>query len=213
MNLALLKTLTTLAEQVAEALPGSWSVKPFPEDWGRAGAYLREESRDAILALGESQEYSDRNKKGQGPGRLTILTDYPKDREGHMSSAHRPKITVSASKTGAQIATDIERRLLPEYLPILDRELASIANWNDHEKATTELAGRIAHLVRVKREPRETAVRFYDSPYNIFRATLSGAEVHGADDVELTLRLSAADSLKLLNLIIHGQFRTPEGDD
>ena len=208
MNLALLKTLTTLAEQVAEALPGSWSVKPFPEDWSRVGAYLVEEGRKAILILGESQEYSDRNKN-----RLTVLTDYPKDREGHMSSARRPKITISASKTGAQIAADIERRLLPEYLPILDRELASNARWNEHESATTELADRIARLVRVKREPRETAVRFYDSPYGIFRATLSGAEVHGANDVELTLRLGAADSLKLLNLIIHGQFRTPEGDD
>lgn len=210
MNLALLeqlgsKTLTALAEQVAEALPGTWSVRPFPEDWGRAGAHLLEERRGAILALGESQEYSNRNKS-----RLTVTTDYPRDHRNQISSAHRPKISVSASKTGAQIAADIERRLLPEYLPILDKELDSNRRWNEYEGKTTALAARIANVVKVKREPRETTVSFYHSPFGIFRDSMSEAKVVGDDEVELTLRLDGDATLKLLNLIIHGRFETPE---
>ena len=30
--------MTDLAEQVAAHLDGSWSVEPFPDDWGRRGA-------------------------------------------------------------------------------------------------------------------------------------------------------------------------------
>jgi hypothetical protein len=150
-----------LARTIAEQLLGEWEVKPFPEDWSRRGAYLTEHVSQAMLAIGESQEYSERNKQ-----RLTVSTDYPKDRHGHMSSARRPKISVSALKSGEQIARDIERRLLPKYLPILDKELATNRSWNEYESKTTLIAAHIANVVKVKRKPEETTVSFYHSPYN-----------------------------------------------
>ena len=200
------EVLTSLAERVAESLPGEWTVTPFPEDWGRAGAYLKEARSQAILILGESQEYSDRNKN-----KITISGDYPKDRSGNTSQARRPKITVSGEKTGSQIARDITRRLLPEYLPLLERELEMSARWTAHEDRAVAVAEQIARLVRVERQPRETSVHFYKSPYKIFQGTMSRADVVGDDEVELSLRLDSRTALNVLNLIIHGQMRLPEG--
>ena len=103
-------------EDVAANLPGTWAVSLFPEDWGRVGAWLTNPTTQARLAIGESQVYADRNKDI-----LHISTDYPKDRDGQTSSAKRPSINVATSKSSVQVARDIERRLFPEYLPILER--------------------------------------------------------------------------------------------
>jgi hypothetical protein len=197
--------LIQLTEDIAEALPGQWDVEPFPEDWSRAGAYLIEPKTQAKISVGESQEYSERNKN-----KLSISTDYPRDHEGRTSSARRPKISVSALKTGAQLAKDIERRLLPEYLPLLEKEIASNQSWLEYEGKTTLIAAHIANVVKVKREPKETTVSFYRSPYNIFAGTMSEAKVVGGDEVELTLRLDPETTLKVLNLLIHGRFDLPE---
>jgi hypothetical protein len=51
--------VVSLAERVADLLPGTWDIEPFPADWGRAGARLREHDTQAILIIGESQEYAD----------------------------------------------------------------------------------------------------------------------------------------------------------
>ena len=45
------EVFASLAEQIAESLPGNWTVTPFPEDWGRAGAYLNESRNKAILIV------------------------------------------------------------------------------------------------------------------------------------------------------------------
>lgn len=192
--------MISLAEWVAKALPGNWTVTPFPEDWGRLGAYLREEQSQATLILGESQQPSDRNKN-----LLSVTGDYPRDSSGQPIRSITHAIKVSGNKTGSQIAADIERRLLPKYLPQLERELAALARYGAYESKTAKIAQQIADLVRVKRPPKETTVIFYDSPYLIFQSTLSKAEVVGEDDVELTLRLDSRTALKLLNLIIHGK--------
>lgn len=198
--------MTSLAEQVAEHLDGEWSVEPFPSDWGRKGAWLRE-TGGAILNLGESQEYSDRNKN-----RLTVGTDYPKEHSERGFSSKRPRISVSGTKTGAQIAADIERRLLPEYLPLLQEALSSIASRKKYESATSAIASKIAGLVSVPHSPKETTVSFYHSPYEIFRETMSEAKVYDEGEVELSLRLPPRDALRLLNMLIVGRFEDPDAD-
>jgi hypothetical protein len=112
--------ITVLAEQVAENLDGAWSVEVFSSDWGRPGAWLRGEAGE-ILSFGETQEYSKRNKN-----LLDVGTDYPKHGDQGFHT-NRPRISVSASKSGKQIAADIERRLLPEYRPILQKVLANLS--------------------------------------------------------------------------------------
>ena len=162
--------------------------------------------KETIPRIGESQDISDRNKN-----MIVVRGDYPTRKNGERIQSVTHQIKVSGNKTGSQIAADIERRLLPRYLPQLERELAALSRHEEYEDRTAAIAQQIADLVHVKREPRETDVHFYHSPYNIFRETLSGASVVDEDNVELTLRLDAKTSLKLLNLIIHGQMRLPEG--
>ena len=200
--------VTSLAEQVAELLPGEWSVDPFPADWGRAGAYMRERGSQAIVIIGESQEPADRDKN-----RLSVSTDYPRDRDGSPSGAEHPRITVSASKTAEQVARDVELCLLPRYLPLLEKEVASITSRHEYADKTEQVAEQVARVVRVRREPRETQVSFYRSPYDVFRETMSGASVVGDDEVELTLRLDATTTLKVLNLLVRERFKIPEGLD
>lgn len=200
-----LDLLVSLAEGVGSLLPGSWSVEPFPADWGRAGAYLRERDTQATVIIGESQEYADRDKN-----LLSVSTDYPRDRDGRPSEIPRPKITVSASKTAEQVARDVELRLFPKYLPLLEREVAKIASQEEYADKTAKLADKIANIVRVRREPKETTVSFYRSPHEVFRETMSSASVVDVDEVELTLRLDADTALKVLDLLVHYQ---PRGND
>lgn len=194
--------MTTLAEEVAEHLEGAWSVESFPADWGRKGAWLRGEAGE-ILSIGESQEYSERSKN-----RLSIGTDYPKEHNERGFSTTRPRISVSDTKTGKQIAADIERRLLPEYRPLLGKVLTNLSTRKAYENTLESIATKIADLVQVKRSSGDTSFSFYHSPYPIFRETLSKVEVIGKDEVELSLRLSAEDALELLqDLLAAGRKR------
>jgi hypothetical protein len=197
--------MTTLAEQIAEHLDGEWEVKPFPDDWGRKGAWLHELGTGAILSIGESQEYSERNKN-----RLSVGTDYPKEHSERGFSTKRPKISVSATKTGVQIASDISRRLLPEYMPLLEKVMSNLAAHQDYEATTSSIADQIAGLVKVQHSPKSTTVSFYHSPYEIFQDTMSEAKVMGKNEVELSLRLSPRDALRLLNMLVIGRFEDPD---
>ena len=196
--------MVALIEQVAEHLSGQWTVDPFPGDWGRGGAWLREDRTGAILSIGESQIWADRHKN-----LLAIGTDYPKERDGQSSMQRRPRISVSASKSAQTIARDIERRLLPEYLPLLEKEISSTKARQSFEDKTTKIAKQIADLVHVKHKSRETSVDFYHSPYKIFQETMSRAEVVSEDAVEITLRVGSREALMLLNQIINGRFEMP----
>lgn len=188
--------LTLLAEQVAEHLPGAWSVEPFPADWGRRGAWLRGEHGET-LSIGETQDYSKRNKN-----QLDVGTDYPKEHRERGFSTKRPKISVSASKTGQQVASDIERRLLPDYLPLFEKVLQDLEQWRSYEETTSSLAAKIADLVEVPVPKNGTTVSFYHSPYPIFSETMSEARVMGKNEVELQLRLSPDDALTLLQIVL-----------
>lgn len=190
--------MTTLAEQVAEHLAGAWSVEPFPSDWGRAGAWLRGEA-DEILSLGETQEYAKRNKN-----LLDVGTDYPREHGERGFSTKRPRISVSATKTGRQIAADVERRLLPEYRPLLQKVLSDLSSRKSHEDATESIAAKIADLVQVERSSKQTTVSFYHSPYPIFHETMSEARVLGTNEVEISLRLSSDDAIELLKDLLAG---------
>lgn len=204
MDFAKRERLIALAEQVAEALPGAWDVKPFPEDWGRIGAWLTDPDSKAQLAIGETQSRPSKGIVGptHGDGRLDVSTDYPRDSQGNSAYEPRPKITISSSKTGAQIAKDIERRLFPEYLPLLQKVLTRYHAYDEHEKNASAVAKQIADVVRVKHDPKSETVSFYHSPYPIFSETMSQVQVLGGDEVELTLRLDPDTAIDLLKSLI-----------
>ena len=197
------RVILNLIEEVAESLPGQWDMKPFPDDWGRIGAWLTNPTTKAILAIGESQQLRDKN-------RLDVATDYPKDSKGNSAYEPRPKITVAAAKTGTQVANDIERRLFPEYLPILEKVLSRYTIHDEFESETTRIARKIAQIVKVTRDPESATVSFYHSPFKFFAETMSQAEAVGDNEVDLTLRLDAPVAFKVLNLLTTGRFEDPD---
>jgi hypothetical protein len=189
--------MTSLAEQVARHLDGAWSVEPFPDDWGRHGAWLRGE-RGESLSIGETQEYSKRNKN-----LLDVGTDYPKEHGERGFSTRRPRISVSASKSGRQIASDIARRLLPDYLPLLEKVLSDLSERRSYENATSKITSLFASLAQVPAPKNdETTVSFYHSPYPVFRETQSEVRVVDPHEVELRLRLTPEEALEVLKDIL-----------
>ncbi len=194
--------LTSLAEEVAENLAGSWSVEPFPSDWGRRGAWIRG-THGEILSIGETQEYAKRNKNI-----LDVGTDYPKEHNERGFPTKRPRISVSATKSGKQIAADIARRLLPEYLSILEKVMSDLSVRRTYEETTSSIASQIADLVQVPLRKRgETTISFYHSPYPALKESMSEAIVVGSDEVELRLHLSPEDAIELLKDILAGQIK------
>ena len=192
--------ITTLLAEIAEHLPGAWDLEPFPDGWN-LGGYLKNHATHAILTIQKSGQYVDRNKD-----KLNISGDVPRDNKGERPylgyNVKYPQISVSASKGGSQIARDIERRLFPDYLPILDQALANIASHNAYLNKTQAMAQKIADLVKVKHDPDDKDISFYRSPYPIFHEkALMEARV-SSDDVELKLQLDYETTIKVLKYLI-----------
>jgi hypothetical protein len=114
-----------------------------------------------------------------------------------------PTISVSASKSGEQIA----RRFLPVYLPILEKALETIEGHNAYHNKTTAMALKVAALVKVPWATGDDKgsskdVSFYHSPYPIFHEVpLSEAQI-SSDTVELKLQLDYETTLKVLKYLI-----------
>ena len=64
-------------------------------------------------------------------------------------------ITVSASKTGAQIARDIERRLLPQYRATLNTARERFAAWQQDQRELTDITDRLIVALGGHGEARE----------------------------------------------------------
>lgn len=182
----------SLVAQIAEILPGSWDVRPFPEAWG---ADVNDPDTGASLYIVTST--------WKQADRIEVKSQLPQDSKGETPyvglqyGQSMPAITVSGNKSAEQIARDIERRLMPAYLPLLERARKQIAETEEYYNRTETMARKIAALVGVKIEKGAKKIDFYRSPLKIFNETMSGAEVHD-QDVELTLRLDHDTALEIL---------------
>lgn len=144
------KQIADIATQVAEALDGDWTVE-LPEF---RGAYLKSDGQQSLWM---AQGYDTKSK-----GRLVIHGDYP-GKEGYRLDQH--EITVAATKTPAQIAKDIERRLLPGYRQTLAERVAKLnrdAEARDKRLALAErlmeAIGPLATLPSNRQEDNHTVV-------------------------------------------------------
>ena len=179
---------TAKIQDVGERLPGNWSFDFNPDSWNW-GCKLVDSRRDIGIFFS-----LDRDRK-----KIEISGMIPRDNKGQMPHIGMtevlPKIRVSAAKTSAQIANDIEKRFLPVWLPRLAKMHEDIARSEDYRNKTKSLAERIAKVVQCKAEGKH--ISFYRSPFPVFNESMSSAEVH-ADDVTLELRLPPDDAVALL---------------
>jgi len=196
--------MNDLIEQIAEHLPGHWSIKPNPTNW-TPGATITDADSGAILNIGHNHEYANRNKN-----LLRVRADLPKDDKGQTPYVSEygqfgkqlPTINVNMNKTGEQIARAIESRVMTEYLPILAKAQENVASNIAYHVKTEAMAAKIAKIAGVTMDEREpTKVNFYRSPHPVFAEKISEASV-GRDDVTLKLDLDYETSLKVLRFLI-----------
>ena len=179
---------------VGEHLAGNWEIIPNPDEWPM-GAHLKDPELHASLYFNHHE------------GKIHVSTNLPTDAKGEIPyvegygqlGKRMPSINIAFSKTPQQIASDIERRLMPEYMSILMKALARIASSDAYHSKTEGFASEIAALVGV--ESKGNKVDFYRSPHPMFKETMGRAEVHD-DDVALELRLSHEMTREVLKFLI-----------
>ena len=180
---------------VGEHLTGNWELIPNPEEWPM-GAHLVDPEAHANLYFNHHE------------GKIHVSADLPKDTKGEIPyvegygqfGKRMPSINTSFNKTPEQIAKEIERRLMPEYMDILMKALSRIASSDSYHNKTEGFAEQIAKLVGV--EAKGNKVNFYRSRHPVLNETISRAEVH-EDDVELELRLSYGMTMEVLEFLIN----------
>ena len=185
-------TIDQLGRQVAATLGCDW--RPNPADWA-PGGHLSDPESGVELYVGVA--HRDRDM-------LTIRAVSPKDSRGqvpYVLSWADVSINVSMTKSPSQIAASVQRRLLPEWLPLYEKGLEAIEASNLHTSTTQQVAAQIAEIVGVSRgrvdREHPGRVSFYGSPHPIFQEGTSSAEVSG-DSVTLELHLSPSDALAIL---------------
>jgi hypothetical protein len=194
-----------LLTNIGEQLDGEWELKLSEEGYGHWGS-LKNPQDQIYLSF----SHDDHHKK------IWIGTELPKDDKGNTPYVglgmyeHTPKIGVGENKTADQIVSDIKRRLLPEYLPLLEQAKLRIVEANAYHNTVEDVARQIAEIVGVQIPKREgfgrnerevrNKVSFYHSPHPIFHETHGEAEVHG-DEVKLELRLGHDDAIALLKYL------------
>jgi hypothetical protein len=196
------EAMIDLLEQVAESLSGEWDLKPYPVDWNWGGE-LSAAGSGAILNVAPAS-YRDAS-------RIVVRGDLPSDskkQKPHVLSHDQqmPSITVSTVKTPHQIAQDVERRLMPRYLPLLEKASSMVSSYNTHYTRTQSTVQEIARLLRVKVGPDDERVSFYHSPLPLFSENLGEAKVSG-DDVTLELRLDRESALRVLAMLADPSFK------
>ena len=124
-----------LLHQVATEL-GGYAYKPTNEEGGfRAmGELVSGKDRATLCVTFTVDAYKEVNLKAEAFG------VYPRTSKGESYPSYgeqRPSIGFAVTRTPAQIAADIQRRLLPEYV----KHLAKVSKWIEHtERAAEELA-------------------------------------------------------------------------
>jgi len=134
---------------VGEHLAGNWEIIPNPDDWPM-GAHLVDHDLHADLYFNHHE------------GKIHVSSDLPKDAKGEIPyvegygqlGKRMPSINTSFNKSPEQIAKDIERRLMPEYMDILMKALSRIASSDAYHSKTEGFAGQIAKLVGVENKPQ-----------------------------------------------------------
>src|SRR5260370_32796896 len=134
------KTKTDIAlraEQVAAALGGEYHAEGPDRDgeyWDHGHGIVGPDGQRLFIAV---------TTYGHDRGRLTISGGYPPNAFGLVPSAH-PKIGVGPTATPERIASEILRRLLPEYTAWLEDYQHRVAEAASAETARDQLAEELA---------------------------------------------------------------------
>ena len=131
--------------------------------------------------------------------RLRISGTYPLN----FVPRERAVITVARTRPTDQIARDVVRRLLPDYLPGLRDALASKAQYDARKGEETALAAELGSIVSVA-DVRRTGGR--GEPCGVYAHVDSQSmhvRVDGPDAVRVELSCSAETARRVLRAVVH----------
>lgn len=172
----------SLAAEVAPLLNGEWRDRSNPDYAG--GSITRDDGAELFLRI-------------EG-GRLTISGQYPVGWYQKGGRTEHFNIGVSPGRGAAVIAREIERRLLPDYLPEFARVVQAIAEHDRQEAARDDVAGRLAKVVNTSaRDGEFTLYRLPGNVYGNIRVGYGGdrvrVEISGLtpDQAEAVLRIAS----------------------
>jgi hypothetical protein len=161
----------------------------FPPDedmkWHR-WAYLKKDYQSIRISNG------DENK-------LHISGDFPKSIKGESSRYGEPiDINVSTSKTPEQIAREIEKRLLPIYLPELKKAVNQVNQTNIYHQKRQKNIQKMAEYFGVEfKEDKEPSIWVYGK--------INGLDSHikaqGEDTIGFELELTPEMAIKVFDLL------------
>ncbi len=90
----------------------------------------------AHLIGSDGQEIQVQNGDYKTKNRLNFFGCFPKNEKGeHMHYGALPSITVAVEKSPEKIARDIEKRLLPIYLPELEKAIEQVEQSNKYHQS------------------------------------------------------------------------------
>jgi hypothetical protein len=187
------ETFEAVADYLTRSYEGNFTWRPNRTDWAPGGNLVCES-----LAIELYVRNADRGKP-----MYTIRGVSPKDSRGqlpYVAQGADASINVSRGKTVSQVGDAILTRLLPEWIPLLEKILDAIEQSNQYEDTVASTGREIARIVGTKYDPEHHRVSFYRSPHAILAETVGKAEVHG-DDVNLELVLSHEDAISLLSYL------------
>lgn len=145
--------LEALAKEVASFLPG-WT-------W-RGPLYEHTVETHAVIAREDGASISINGNGWTSDGRVSITPGlWPKSKKGEEFSPYRysgegsPRITVAQGRPAKDIAREIERRFLPEYLPLYTKMLERRNATDVRQDSTQTASENLAKLVGGKVQGQE----------------------------------------------------------
>lgn len=178
------KSMFDTARAIAVALGDGWDAKNGYADDGR-DAFLFRASGELIHLTRDGYRQSGRIEI-MGTGEPELSDHWPHDRA--RQGRRRHQITVSTTKTPDQIARDISRRLLPEYLAAFDTAVAAKRVADEWETARQRLVNEIIDTLDGKATPPHCRgdVEFGDWHSN---SEINGHVTVSGSDAKLEIRV------------------------
>ncbi len=140
-------------------------------------------------------------------GRLHVSCSWPINDSGQENRPYfssyatppesAPEAGISATKTPKQIAADIERRFLPAFLPLWDKQLAQNQQWAAVHQAQHAGAARLAQLIgaEVRTDNRDSTKHVVRFPY------VEDGPTRGVDDIDVS---ASNERIPYVNLKLSG---------
>jgi hypothetical protein len=136
----------------------------------------------------------------QNEHKFHIAGDFPTSIKGESGRYGEPiSINVSDSKAPEQIARDIEKRLLPIYLPELAKAVDQVNSTNlFHQRRTANIQKMAEYFgVEFKDDEREPSIYVYD----LIKGLGSRINVCGEDRIKFELELTPEMAINVFDLL------------